>query len=205
MTNQQKLEKVADEIAKCQRCPLYKTAKNPVAGEGNSEAELLFIGEAPGFYEDQKGRPFVGNAGQFLNELLESISLAREKVFITNILKHRPPNNRDPQEPEIDACNLWLDYQLKIIKPKIIATLGRFSMSKFLPKFSISRVHGKLFNVDGLSIFPLFHPAAALRSSQVEVLLREDFKKIPSLLLYPSGDGSEDNGGNRNSKQLNLL
>src|SRR5512137_921879 len=130
------------EIAACQRCSLYRTATRAVPGEGPENASIMFIGEAPGFHEDQQGRPFVGAAGQFLENLLASIGLKREQVYIANMTKHRPPNNRDPLPGEIVACRPWLDKQLEIIKPRIVVTLGRHSMEMFFPGKSISKIHG---------------------------------------------------------------
>jgi len=177
------LDKVAKRIASCQKCPLYKTATNPVPGNGNPDAEILFVGEAPGYWEDQKGIPFCGAAGKLLDQLLISIGLSRDKVFVANMLRHRPPENRDPLPTEIEACSEYLDEQIKIINPKVIVSLGRFSMAKFLPYAKISRDHGvgRLVDYNGrrLIVIPMFHPAAALRGANVEQQLREDFKKIP--------------------------
>jgi len=177
------LEEIAKRIASCQKCPLYKTATNPVPGNGNPDAEILFVGEAPGYWEDQKGIPFCGAAGKLLDQLLISIGLSRDKVFVANMLRHRPPENRDPLPTEIEACSEYLDEQIKIINPKVIVSLGRFSMAKFLPYAKISRDHGvgRLVDYNGrrLIVIPMFHPAAALRGANVEQQLREDFKKIP--------------------------
>ncbi len=182
MDKAQALTELASEITKCQKCSLYKTAKCAVPGEGNSDTPVVFIGEAPGYWEDQQGKPFVGPAGQLLNKLLASINLNREQVFICNMLRHRPPNNRDPQEDELEACRVWLDKQLEIINPKIIVTLGRFSMTKFIPDGRITRIHGHSMRVNDRIIMPMFHPAAALRERLVQNQLEEDFLKIPDLL-----------------------
>lgn len=207
MDKGKELAKIAIGISKCRRCPLYKSATNPVAGGDSANAKIVFIGEAPGFYEDQAGRPFVGSAGQLLNQHLELVKLRREEVFITNIIKHRPPQNRDPQPAEIAACNIWLDQQLAVIQPKIIVTLGRFSLAKFLPQRSITKIHGKAFKVGNFTILPLFHPAAALRSQEIEKQLGEDFQKIPTLLYSDSAvRGDNDTAESRQkSDQLNLL
>lgn len=177
------LDQTAQKVKNCQKCSLCKTATNPVPGNGDPEAEIMFIGEAPGYWEDQKGIPFCGAAGKLLDELLASIGLDRAKVFVANVLKHRPPNNRDPLPEEIQACQEYLDEQIKIIQPKTIITLGRFSLAKFLPEAKISKDHGKptIVNFKGLRIIliPMFHPAAALRSAEIEQKLRNDFKKIP--------------------------
>jgi len=183
MEKEEKLAKIAERIASCQKCPLYKTATNPVPGNGSAEAEVMFIGEAPGFNEDQKGIPFCGAAGHLLDELLTGIGLSRDKVFVANMLKHRPPNNRDPLPEEMEACKDYLDEQIKTIEPKCIVTLGRFAMTKFLPygKISVDHGKGKLIDYEGVRyiFIPMFHPAAALRATQVEQELRADFKKMP--------------------------
>lgn len=174
-------------IASCRRCSLYQKATQAVPGEGDLEAKVMFLGEGPGFWEDKQGRPFVGQAGKLLDELLQSIKLERQEVFITNVLKHRPPNNRDPQPSEIEACRPWLDKQIEIIQPKIIVTLGRFSLAKFLPGEFISRIHGqpKFVNFEGrrLMVIPLYHPAAALRSDKIMGELKADFQKITRHLI----------------------
>jgi uracil-DNA glycosylase family 4 len=182
----QALEKIAEEVKNCKKCPLWKKATNPVPGEGNPKARIMLIGEAPGYWEDQKGRPFVGPAGKLLDQLIESIGLKRTGVFITNMLKHRPPGNRDPQPEEIAACKAWLDEQIAIIRPKIIVTLGRFSMYKFIPNGKISQIHGQSHVVNwqgrGIIVFPMFHPAAALRNANILEETRRDFKKVPHFL-----------------------
>jgi DNA polymerase len=142
----------------------------------------MFVGEGPGFHEDRQGRPFVGQAGRFLEELIGSIGLARDQVFITNVVKCRPPENRDPSPNEISTCAPYLDRQFDLIRPKIVVTLGRFSMARFFPGQSISRIHGQPKREAGRIIFPLFHPAAGLRSPEVATLTRQDMLKIPSLL-----------------------
>jgi len=182
MEKKEELEKISEEIAVCKKCPLFKTATNPVPGNGNPEAEILFIGEAPGFMENQRGIPFCGAAGKLLDELLTSIGLNRDKVFVANILKHRPPDNREPLPEEIEACKYYLDRQIKVISPKAIVTLGRFSMYKFLPLGKISLDHGKgriiEYNGSRVILVPMFHPAAALRGQDVEQMLRNDFKNL---------------------------
>ncbi|MCL4339023.1 uracil-DNA glycosylase [Patescibacteria group bacterium] len=175
------------KIENCRRCPLYKTAKHAVPGEGKSSAKIMFIGEAPGRNEDETGRPFVGRAGKLLDELLNSIGIARESVFITSVIKHRPPNNRQPKTPEIKACSFFLKLQIKIINPRLIVTLGRFGMEYFLPEEKISEIHGKIINKvkkDGmmLSIFPVYHPAAGLRSTRNKEKLFEDFRKLKKII-----------------------
>lgn len=186
MDKKKKLEEIAKRVASCKKCPLYKNAINPVPGEGNPEAEIMFIGEGPGFYEDQQGRPFVGQAGKLLDSLLQLIKLPRKEVFIANVIKHRPPNNRDPLPEEIEACKEFLNAQIKIIDPKIIVTLGRFSMAKFLPGEFISKIHGQARFVDFAGkrrvVISMYHPAAALRSVTVMREIKEDFQKICKIL-----------------------
>ncbi|KKR60726.1 MAG: Phage SPO1 DNA polymerase-related protein [Parcubacteria group bacterium GW2011_GWA2_40_37] len=173
-------------MAECE-CELKKTATQAVPGVGNPEAEIVFIGEAPGKKEDEFGRPFVGAAGKFLDEMLGLINLKREDIYITNIVKYRPPNNRDPLPEEKSACREWLLAELKIISPKLIIFLGRHAMNNFFPELQISKAHGKLLikQFKGMStkyFFPLYHPAAALYDGSMREVLIEDFKKIPKVL-----------------------
>lgn len=185
------LEFIAEEIRKCTKCPLYRYRKNAVPGEGNPNAEIMFVGEAPGYHEDTQGRPFVGSAGKLLTKLINNIDLSREKVFITNVVKCRPPNNRDPLKEEIDACKQYLFRQIEIIKPKIIVTLGRHSTLTLLSHVGveargISSVRGRIFNANirGLKvrIIPAYHPAAALYNPGLKEKLEEDFKLIKLVL-----------------------
>lgn len=186
MDKQQKLAEIAGRVKKCTRCSLYKQAVNPVPGEGNPNAQIMFIGEGPGYHEDQQGRPFVGQAGKLLDRLLQLIKVARKDVFIGNMVKHRPLGNRDPLPTEIESCRPFLDEQIKIIDPKIIVTLGRFSMNKFLPGEYISKIHGQARFVDFRGkkwiVIPMYHPAAALRNGKIMKEIKEDFKKIPRFL-----------------------
>lgn len=186
MSNQEELTKIAEEIKKCQKCPLYKTAINPVPGNGNSNSKIMLIGEAPGYNEDQKGIPFCGQAGNLLDQLLLMVGIQRKDVFVANILKHRPPENRDPLPEEITACTPFLKQQILTIKPIIVITLGRFSMNYFLPDVYISKVHGQIKKIIweelNLLVYPVYHPAAALRSGQMMSVLREDFKRIPDII-----------------------
>ncbi len=177
MDKQSQLEKLREEISRDSSLPLREA--NLVFGEGNPDCTVMFIGEAPGFNEDQQGRPFVGRAGQLLDKLMIEIGWKRESVYITNIVKRRPPENRDPLPEEIAAYTPYLKRQIEIINPPIIATLGRFSMNYFLPLAKISRDRGKIFTAEGRKIFPLFHPAAALRNPDFLAGLREDFKRLP--------------------------
>ncbi len=150
-------------------------------GEGPSDAQIMLIGEGPGFHEDRQGRPFVGPSGQFLEELLKSVGLKRQDVFITNVVKCRPPNNRDPLPNEIAACRKYLDKQLELVNPKVVVTLGRYSMARFLPNQTISKNRGKAQNVEGFLVYPIYHPAAALHNQSLRKVIEEDFKAIPSL------------------------
>lgn len=177
-----RLSVIAREIAPCTACDLSRSRTKTVPGDGAPGAEILFIGEAPGYHEDQQGKPFVGAAGQFLNELLASIGLKRSDVFITNVVKCRPPNNRDPQPDEIQACAHFLQSQIDTIQPKLIVTLGRFSMAKFFPGQTISKIHGQPRQCESITVLPMFHPAAALHQPAFRRLIEEDFKKIPALL-----------------------
>tara|TARA_B100000315_G_scaffold205057_1_gene198664 strand:+ start:846 stop:1466 length:621 start_codon:yes stop_codon:yes gene_type:complete len=176
------LEEIAALVGRCTGCALWQGRTNAVPGEGPADAELMFIGEGPGFHEDRLGRPFVGQAGQFLEGLLSSIGTRRELVFIANMLKCRPPQNRDPLPAEITACSQYLDRQIELINPKLIITLGRFSMTRFFPGESISRVRGKVREKDGRFIYPVMHPAAALRRQEFRATIIEDFKAIPDIL-----------------------
>lgn len=186
----EKIEAIAKQAAACQRCDLYRDATHAVPGDGNPGTKTMFIGEAPGYYEDKIGLPFVGQAGKLLEALLQLIELPREKIFIGNMIKHRPPENRDPLPEEIQACRIWLNKQIEIIEPKIIVTLGRFSMAKFLPEGKISQIHGNLYSVDWslgktkrkFKVVPMYHPAAGLRSTKVFEDLKTDFKKLKKVI-----------------------
>lgn len=168
-------------------CALKETATQAVPGEGNPDADIMFVGEAPGKKEDEQGVPFVGAAGKFLSEMLATIGLKREDIYITNIVKYRPPDNRDPLPEEIEACRRWLHEQIKIIRPKVIVTLGRHAMEHFVPGQKISEAHGQIFRrtFDDISeqiFFVLYHPAAALYNGSLRATLIEDFKKIPKVI-----------------------
>jgi uracil-DNA glycosylase family 4 len=171
------------QIKACQLCPELVAGRNLVVpGEGPEDAEIMFIGEAPGVNEDKQGLPFVGAAGGFLNELLKSIGLDRSQVYIANVIKCRPQNNRDPRPEEIDNCNAWLERQIEIIRPRLIVTLGRFSLARFFPGNSIGRVHGTSYEQDGVIYFAMYHPAAALHQNALRQTLLTDMAKIPALL-----------------------
>lgn len=176
------LKEIEKNIKVCDKCRLCKTAKNPVPGEGNPNSEIVLIGEAPGETEDLTGRPFVGRAGRLLETLLTKIGYKREDVWIGNIIKHRPPQNRDPLPDEILACQPYLAEQLKIMSPKLIVTLGRFALSHFYNDGKISRDRGSLITTAKFNVFPVYHPAAALRSPEMAKALEQDFLKIPGVL-----------------------
>ena len=194
MDKEKELERVASLVADCRRCPLYRTANKSVPGSGSSNAKVFFIGEAPGFYEDQQGIPFCGRAGKLLDFLLELAGLSRGEVFIANMLKHRPPGNRDPSEEEMAACRPFLDRQIEVIAPRVIITLGRFSLEKFLPGALISQVHGQPRFVDFAGkeyiVCPMYHPAASLRSGKIKTLEEEDFIKLGQFLAKLFGGKS---------------
>src|SRR5437762_2223294 len=176
------LRSLAGEIKACTACPLHRSARQAVPGEGSGESGIFFLGEAPGYNEDVQGRPFVGAAGQLLDELLGGIGLDRTKVFITNVVRHRPPENRDPLPDEVAACDMWLRRHLEVLQPRVIVTLGRHAMYKFFPAESISRIHGRPRKVDGLVIFPVYHPAAALHQPALRAALQADFAALAQLL-----------------------
>jgi len=178
---QERLGALKKETEADKKLPLFGES-NLVFGEGDAYAKAMFIGEAPGFHENEQYRPFVGQAGKLLDNLLKEINWPRESVYITNIVKRRPPQNRDPLPEEIAAYKPYLKTQIQIIHPKVIATLGRFSMNYFLPEAKISRDHGKQFRIKDIVIYPLYHPAAALRSTSVLKELEEDFKKLPDII-----------------------
>ncbi|HDJ97326.1 MAG TPA: uracil-DNA glycosylase [Thermofilum sp.] len=195
MSKEEELSKINEEIAKCTRCRLSLYRTKPVPGEGNPYAKVMFIGEAPGRFEDLQGRPFVGAAGKLLTELLNGIGLSREEVFITNVVKCRPPNNRDPREDEIKLCSSFLERQIEIIDPDVIVTLGRHSTRYILGRAgykvdSIMRVRGREFEIllEGRrrKVLPMLHPAAALYNPRLKNLLEEDFRKLRKMLSKSS-------------------
>jgi len=183
------LEELEKQISECKKCDLYKTRTNPVVGGGSQDAEIMFVGEAPGFNEDKQGKPFVGQAGNILDQLLKSIGMSREDIYVTNILKCRPPGNRNPQEEEINSCAHYLDRQIELIKPKVICCLGNFAIKFILKKFNLdkeiqgaSKIHGKVLKVstlDGqIKIIAMYHPAVATYNMNMFNILKEDFEKI---------------------------
>lgn len=184
------LQQVADQVAVCEKCELHHSRKHAVPGEGPPDADIMFIGEGPGFHENEQGRPFVGAAGRFLEELLATIDMTREQVFITNVVKCRPPGNRDPGSDELQACGDYLDRQIQAINPKVIVTLGRFSMQRYLPNAKISQVHGQAVRVKGRLIYPMFHPAAALHQPSLRSTLEADFAALPAV-MNQAGEASD--------------
>ncbi len=176
------LEEIALLVRRCTDCSLCRERTNAVPGEGAADAELMFIGEGPGYHEDRQGRPFVGPAGQLLEDLLASIGTTRDRVFIANMIKCRPPQNRDPLPAEIAACSQYLDCQIELVNPRLIVTLGRFSLARFFPGESISRARGKVRERAGRFVYPVMHPAAALRRQELRATLVQDFKTIPAIL-----------------------
>jgi uracil-DNA glycosylase len=199
------LTELNKEIALCQLCEIAKLRNHVVPGEGAEDAEIMFIGEAPGWHEDQQGRPFVGPAGQFLDELIKSIGLDRKKVFIGNVIKCRPPGNRDPLPTEIQNCSKWIDRQIQLISPRIIITLGRYSMSKFFPGKSISKIHGTAAKVGDVVYFAMYHPAAALHQQSLRQVIKEDMLKIPAILEQKQEPKKEIVENIPEPQQLNLF
>ena len=176
------LEELYRRIASCPDCNLCHNRTHAVPGEGPPDAEIMFVGEAPGFYEDQQARPFVGPAGRFLDELIASIGFRREQVYITNVIKCRPPDNRDPLPTEIEACRKHLQRQIELIRPKVVVTLGRYSLAWFFPRDSIGKVHGQARVRDGIHYICMYHPAAALHAGNMRNVIEEDFRRIPAVL-----------------------
>ena len=176
------LTEISDQVSVCENCKLHFSRKHSVPGEGPANAEILFIGEGPGFHENEQGRPFVGQAGKLLDELLAAAGYDRATVFITNVVKCRPPENRDPELDELSACGVYLDRQIETINPHVIVTLGRISMAKYLPDARISAVHGHPFNVGDLLIVPMYHPAAALHQPSLKSTLLADFASLPDVI-----------------------
>jgi len=178
MYTDQRLQEIREEVNLCQRCALAKNRLHAVPGEGPSKVDIMLIGEAPGFHENRQGKPFVGQAGQFLEELLQAAGLTRDQVFITNVVKCRPPNNRDPLPEELAACQSYLDEQIALLKPEVIVTLGRISMAKFINAGRISSIHGRTHNVNGQKVVTMYHPAAALHQPALRQTLIEDFARL---------------------------
>jgi uracil-DNA glycosylase family 4 len=200
------LTELYDQVRACEKCQLSQSRTLAVPGEGPEDARILFIGEAPGFHEDRQGRPFVGAAGQYLTELLAKVGLKREEVYIANVIKCRPPGNRDPQPDEIAACRVYMDRQIDLLRPRLVVTLGRFSMERYFPGASISRIHGQPKRVGSVIYYPMFHPAAALHQPRWKSLLDEDFARIPGLLeQLDQIDEQEDQPRPPQAEQLSLF
>ena len=176
------ISKIAEEVSVCTKCALHQGRKKSVPGEGPANAEIMFIGEGPGFHENEQGRPFVGAAGKFLDQLLAQAGVTRADVFVTNVVKCRPPGNRDPLPEELAACDTYLEAQIKAINPSIIVTLGRFSMGKFVSGAKISAIHGQMRKIEDRFVIPMFHPAAALHQAALKPAILGDFAKLPELL-----------------------
>ena len=213
MSTEETLSQIASEVSVCTKCALHKTRKLAVPGEGPAHAEIMLIGEGPGFNENEQGRPFVGAAGNFLNELLAQAGLKRADVWITNVVKCRPPNNRDPLPDELATCNQYLERQIAAIDPKIIITLGRHSMGKYMPGAKITQVHGQMKRHGDRFVIAMFHPAAALHQAALKPAILADFAKLPQLLetarteLNKSmpASGSVDREPDDSAKQLSLF
>ncbi len=182
MTAEETLAKLAQQISVCTNCALHTSRKKSVPGDGPANAEIMFIGEGPGFHENEQGHPFVGASGKFLDQLLAQADLTRAEVFIANVVKCRPPSNRDPAPEELAACDEYLEAQIQAINPSIIVTLGRFSMGKFISDVKISAVHGQMRKVGERFVIPMFHPAAALHQPQLKPSILGDFAKLPEQL-----------------------
>ena len=183
MNPEEVLQQISQEVSTCTKCQLHHSRKKAVPGEGPADSDIMFIGEGPGFYENEQGRPFVGAAGKFLEELLSDIGLSREEVFIANVVKCRPPGNRDPQPEEVETCTSnYLDRQIAAIDPKVIVTLGRFSMNLLMPDSKISQVHGRAVKINGRLVVPMYHPAAALHQGSLRPVIKNDFSQLPQLI-----------------------
>jgi uracil-DNA glycosylase family 4 len=197
------LTELYQRIALCVKCDIARLRTKVVPGEGAEDAEIMFIGEAPGWHEDQQGRPFVGQAGQYLDRLLASIGLDRRQVYIANVIKCRPPDNRDPLPSEIQNCRDWLDSQVEIIKPKMIVTLGRYSMARYFPGKSVSKIHGTAQKRDGIIYYAMYHPAAALHQQSLKMAIEADMLRIPKLLA--EANRIEEVKSSTEGQQLNMF
>ena len=198
------LEIVASQVASCTKCPLHQSRTTTVPGEGRPDADIMLIGEGPGFHEDRQGRPFVGASGKFLETMLDSIGLGREDVFIANVVKCRPPGNRDPQPGEIEACDDYLNRQIELVNPKVILTLGRFSMARYFPNARISSIHGQPKKMGKRLVIPMFHPAAALHQPSLRATVEADFARIPALIEEMAGADPDDSSPDE-PEQLSLF
>ncbi len=203
------LAEIAENIRHCQKCELAYSRKNAVPGNGPANAEIMLIGEGPGFYENEQGLPFVGTSGKFLTQLLNDSGYPRDTVFITNVIKCRPPGNRDPQEQELKACSAFLDKQIEVINPLIIITLGRFSMARYFENARISRIHGQAVWRDGRLIIPMYHPAAALHQPKLRSVIMQDFSQLKGLITkekerFAAGSASASVGDNKEDDATQL-
>lgn len=202
------LPQVARAVHDCTRCKLHQSRNRAVPGEGPAPADIMLVGEGPGFNEDKQARPFVGNAGQFLEELLANSGYQRTDVFITNVVKCRPPNNRDPEAEELAACSDYLERQIELVDPKVIVTLGRYSMNRYFPGASISKIHGQPQRFGRRLVVPMFHPAAALHQPRWRPLITEDFQKLPQFIAeaatFAQADSSDDSD-EIDAEQLSLF
>ncbi|MDP9266567.1 MAG: uracil-DNA glycosylase [Chloroflexota bacterium] len=199
------LASLAADIRACTACPLHRSARQAVPGEGSGTSGILVLGEAPGYHEDIQGRPFVGAAGQLLDELLRDIGLDRSSVFITNVVRHRPPENRDPLPEEVLACDQWLRRHIEVLRPRVIVTLGRHAMSRFLPGESISRIHGKPRRADGQLLFPVYHPAAALHQPSLRAELAADFRALAAFLAGSAQPQTSEPAAEKPADQMTLF
>ncbi len=203
--SQMAMPQITYAVYHCTQCNLHTGRVRAVPGEGNPQADIMLIGEGPGFHEDKQARPFVGASGKFLEELLGNIGYKRKDVFIANVVKCRPPGNRDPQPDELSACKNYLDRQIELIDPKVIVTLGRYSMYRYLPGASISRVHGQPKRVGDRLIVPMFHPAAALHQPRWRPLIIEDFKKLPQFIAEATTFNQPEIPDITDAEQLSLF
>ena len=207
MNAEETLAQIALEVSTCQDCALHQTRNKTVPGSGPSSSEIMFIGEGPGFHENEQGLPFVGAAGKFLDELLAQANLVRADVWIGNVVKCRPPSNRDPQPDELKACARYLDRQIEAIDPRIIVTLGRFSMGKYFPGARIGAIHGQMRRIGDRYIIAMYHPAAALHQGNLKPVIKADFAQLPELLKQASQMLEQDVSPEQDEdpKQLNLF
>lgn len=212
MSDEQELETLAKQIVVCTKCELHRSRKKAVPGEGPTHAEIMFIGEGPGFHENEQGRPFVGAAGKFLDQLLEQAGVTRADVWITNVVKCRPPGNRDPLPEEIETCTSnYLQHQIEIVNPSIIVTLGRFSMGLFFKAAKITQIHGQMRKVGDRFVIAMYHPAAALHQMALKPAITADFAKLPELLkearaeLGKSGPKASKKKEEDEPKQMSLF
>lgn len=188
MNPEEVLKQVSEEVSNCTKCELHHSRNKAVPGEGPANSDIMLIGEGPGFHENEQGRPFVGASGKFLEELLAEIGFSREEVFISNVVKCRPPGNRDPQPEEVKICtSTYLDRQIAAINPTVIVTLGRFSMNLLMPNAKISQVHGQAVKIHGRLVVPMYHPAAALHQGSLRPVIKEDFSQLPQLIADAAG------------------